>query len=106
MKFRGQIPVELLFWMGALLMLGSAGLNSDPDASHLTLCPLANLGFDWCPGCGIGRAIACLLQGELMKSLEYHWFGLPALLIICLRIYTLMKLELSKRFKEKEKSYV
>jgi hypothetical protein len=106
MKFRGQIPVELIFWMSALLLLGSAGLTSDPTASHLTLCPLANLGFDWCPGCGIGRSIAYLLQGELMKSLQNHWFGLPALLIICYRIYTLMKLELSKRFKEKEKSYV
>ena len=106
MKFRGQIPVELIFWMSALLLLGSAGLTSDSAASHLTLCPLANLGFDWCPGCGIGRSIAYLLQGELMKSLQNHWFGLPALLIICYRIYTLMKLELSKIFKEKEKSYV
>jgi hypothetical protein len=104
MKFLAQIPFELIFWMSALLMLGSGA--TDHAADHFTLCPLANLGFSWCPGCGIGRSITYLLHGNLMESFKYHWFGLPALLIICYRIFTLMKLELSKRLKEKERSYV
>jgi hypothetical protein len=106
MKILAKIPLELLFWMSALLMLGSAGMVTEAGADHFTLCPLANLGFSWCPGCGIGRAIGHLLHGELIESFKYHWFGLPALLIICYRIYTLMKLELTKRLKEKEKCYV
>ena len=104
MKFWAQIPLELLFWMTALVMLGAAASTAGND--HFTLCPLANLGFSWCPGCGIGRAIGALLHGHFMESFKYHWFGLPALLIICYRIYTLMKLELTKRLKEKEKCYV
>ncbi|MDB5019000.1 MAG: hypothetical protein JWQ28_127 [Pedobacter sp.] len=106
MKFWAQIPLELLFWMGALLMLGSAGMGTQLEENHFTLCPLANLGFSWCPGCGIGRSIGLLLQGQVLESFKYHWFGSPALLIICHRIYTLMRLELTKRIKEKEKCYV
>jgi hypothetical protein len=106
MKIWPQIPFELLFWMSALLMLGNAGMDVKADGHHFTLCPLANLGISWCPGCGIGRAITHLLHGQIMESLKYHWFGLPALMIICYRIYTLMKLELTKRLKEKEKCYV
>jgi hypothetical protein len=106
MKIWAQIPFELLFWMSALLMLGSAGMGSPGEVNHFTLCPLANMGFSWCPGCGIGRAITHLLHGQVLESFKYHWFGLPALLIICYRIYTLMRLQLTKRFKEKEKCYV
>ncbi|WP_240618525.1 DUF2752 domain-containing protein [Pedobacter yonginense] len=57
---------------------------------HFTLCPLANLGFEnWCPGCGLGRSISHILHGEFSNSFSEHWFGLPALLIILYRIYTL-----------------
>jgi hypothetical protein len=106
MKFWALLPYELVFWIVALLLLGSAGTDSAQGVNHFTLCPLANLGFTWCPGCGIGHSITQLLQGHVMESFKYHWFGLPALLIIFFRIYSLMKQELSKRFREKEESYV
>ncbi|WP_242689299.1 DUF2752 domain-containing protein [Pedobacter sp. SYSU D00535] len=48
-------------------------------------------GFSWCPGCGLGRSIIFLLHGELLASLNLHYFGLPALAILVLRIYTLTK---------------
>jgi hypothetical protein len=106
MKFSARLPYELVFWIVALLLLGSAGTDTAPGVNHFTLCPLANMGFSWCPGCGIGHAITQLLHGNLTGSFRYHWFGLPALLIIFYRIYSLMKQELNKRFREKEESYV
>jgi hypothetical protein len=106
MKFQNRIPFELLFWIFALLLLAWADPGREQAANHFTLCPLATWGFTWCPGCGIGRSITHLLHGHVAESWNYHWFGLPGLLIICYRVYTLMKLELRKRIKEKEKNYV
>jgi hypothetical protein len=106
MKFRDHIPIELLLWIFGLILLAAADLRHDLSGHHMTLCPLANLGFNWCPGCGLGRSIAHLLHGNVVASWNFHWFGLPALVIICYRVYTLMKLELIRRVKEKEKSYV
>lgn len=104
-----QLPVELIFWILALLLL----MLSDGDsanASHFSLCPLANLGITWCPGCGIGRSIAALLHGEFGLSISYHWFGVPALFIIVCRIIVLVKLQRVRGrlliLERKEKDYV
>lgn len=86
MKIVKQIPLELIFWITALLLLGL----SNPGSHHYSFCILSNLGFEkWCPGCGLGRSISHLLQGEFVASFKQHWFGLPALLILVHRIYTL-----------------
>ncbi|WP_374166920.1 DUF2752 domain-containing protein [Arcticibacter sp. MXS-1] len=47
------------------------------------------LGFRWCPGCGLGRSIACVLHGEVTRSFDYHWFGIPALAVLIHRIWLL-----------------
>jgi hypothetical protein len=68
---------------------------------------LANLGFNWCPGCGLGRSLSHLLHGELRQSIQMHWFGIPALLVLLYRIFILSKQELIKRnLIGKEKYYV
>jgi len=84
-----KLPVELICWVSALTLL----YFSNPHAHHFTLCPLENAGFDWCPGCGLGRSIALLMHGELEASLGMHWLGIPAFLVIIHRIYTLSKRE-------------
>jgi hypothetical protein len=94
MKRITSIPIELLFWIMALLCLAMAKPETQGHVQHLTLCPLANLGIEWCPGCGIGRSITHLLHGNLAMSLTFHWFGVPALIIILFRIWTLGKLYL------------
>lgn len=95
MKILRRLPFELFFWISALVLLGTADLHDHGDAAHFTLCPLASLGFSWCPGCGIGRAIAHLLQGDFDASLEQHWFGIPALLILGYRIMGLTRSSLA-----------
>ncbi|MNK38463.1 hypothetical protein D3C87_570540 [compost metagenome] len=79
--------VELVFWVLALTLLATA----DPHEHHFTLCPIANLGFEWCPGCGLGRSITAIFNADFNASFRHHWFGVPALLIILYRIYQLGK---------------
>nr|WP_121269976.1 DUF2752 domain-containing protein [Pedobacter schmidteae] len=100
-----HLPFELFFWITALVLLGTADVSG--HETHFTLCPLANMGFKWCPGCGIGHAIAHLLQGDVAASIKAHWFGIPALLIISYRIVTLIKMNWKKiKIKNKEEGYV
>lgn len=84
-----RLPLELFFWILAVVLLATA----DPHAHHFSLCPLANLGIEWCPGCGLGRSISALFHGEIKESLNFHWFGIPALMVIVYRIITLSKLK-------------
>lgn len=98
---------ELIFWVLALMALAIAAPEEYGHAHHFTLCPLANLGIDSCPGCGVGRSITQLLHGNLTESWKHHWFGIPALLIIVFRIVGLIKLNIkSFKIKYKEKKYV
>lgn len=81
-----RFPLELCIWSGALIVLAL----SYPGAKHFTLCPMANLGIHWCPGCGLGRSLSYLLQGEIRLSWDQHWFGIPALSILIYRILQLL----------------
>jgi len=99
MKMLTYIPVELIFWVAALTGLFLAEPEVQKHMDHFTLCPLANLGMTWCPGCGIGRSITQLLHGNLEASLAFHWFGIPALVIILCRIWSLLAWHM-KNYKE------
>jgi hypothetical protein len=77
---------ELIFWIAALIALAIC----DPaQPAHFSLCPFKLLGITWCPGCGIGHAIAFLFHGDIARSIDAHWFGIPALGIILWRIIVL-----------------
>ncbi len=89
MKWLARVPLELTFWMTALVLLAAAKPADHHYGQHFTFCPLANLGLSWCPGCGLGRAVTQLLHGNIRESLHYHWLGIPALLIISYRVVTL-----------------
>lgn len=82
-----KLPVELLFFLTALIGL----YFLDSSTSHHSLCPLAAMGLDFCPGCGIGRSIHYFMHGNFKASLEMHPFGFFAFGVIIHRIYTLTK---------------
>jgi hypothetical protein len=82
---------ELVFWIAALTALA---LMDPTNQTHFSLCPLKALGFKWCPGCGLGHAISFLFHGEIRKSFHAHWLGIPAVIVIVLRIYVLIRLRL------------
>jgi len=77
---------ELIFWIAAVIALAAA---NPATASQYTLCPLKLMGITWCPGCGIGHAISWLLHGNISRSWQAHWLGVPALIIIAYRIFNL-----------------
>ena len=77
-----KFPFELLVWLSALVFLAI----NNPSVHPYTLCPFSNLGFSWCPGCGLGRSISSLLHFDLSGSIHYHWFGIPAFFILLNRI--------------------
>jgi hypothetical protein len=78
---------ELAFWIAAIVSLAF----TDPAGPvHFSLCPLKALGITWCSGCGLGHSISYLFHGDINNSLHAHWLGIPAIVIILYRIYTLM----------------
>jgi hypothetical protein len=62
-----------------------------PGESHFTICPLSNLGFEFCPGCGLGNSISLLFKGDFLASFHSHPLGIFAFLIITFRIFTIIK---------------
>jgi hypothetical protein len=82
------IEPELILWVIALAALAFI----DPyGEQHYSLCFFRNLGFDFCPGCGLGRSIGLLYRGELDASLNAHPLGAIALGVILARIVRLFK---------------
>ncbi|MBE0569972.1 MAG: DUF2752 domain-containing protein [Ignavibacteriaceae bacterium] len=66
-------------------------LIHSPGETHFTICPLSNLGFDFCLGCGIGNSISYIFRGDFITSFHSHPVGIFALFIITLRIITIIK---------------
>lgn len=87
-----KVPLELIFWCVGLTSLWWL----DPYGSHGSLCPLYLLGFDWCPGCGLGRSISLLMKGELTASWALHPLGGFTLAVILYRIFEIIKHLLTK----------
>lgn len=77
---------ELVFWISALVLL----FVMVPSTSHFTLCPLANLGLSFCPGCGIGHAVHHAMWFRFSASVAAHPLGILALIIILFRIIKLI----------------
>ncbi|MDO8967787.1 DUF2752 domain-containing protein [Algoriphagus sp.] len=86
--YLNRFPLELVFWIGSIIAI----LMLDPHSgSHLSLCPLSQLGIDWCPGCGLGRSMSLLAHGEFEASLSMHPLGILAYGVIFHRIWNLVK---------------
>ncbi len=79
--------MELIFWCVALLWLYFIKI----ETTHFTLCPLSNLGLDFCPGCGLGKSISLIFSGDFVQSLHAHPLGVLALIIILHRIIVLFR---------------
>jgi hypothetical protein len=78
--------MEAWTWLIAIALLAM----TDPDScGHFTLCLFKNLGFDFCPGCGLGHGIALLFRGRLADSWAAHPLAIPAVIILLYRSYTL-----------------
>lgn len=83
-----SIGFEAVSWITGVLFLA---FFNPPGQIHFTICPLANLGIDFCPGCGLGNSISYILKGNLNASFAAHPLGAFALIIILFRIVSLIK---------------
>ena len=79
-----RLPVEAIVWTAGLLILA---LYDPHQQEHMSICVFNNLGFQYCPGCGLGRSISYFLRGDIMMSLTAHPIGIAAALILVYRIY-------------------
>jgi hypothetical protein len=83
-----RFPLELVIWIGSIFAI----LALDPmGEAHVSLCPLDQLGLDWCPGCGLGRSMNLLAHGEIQASWSMHPLAMFAFVVIFSRIWTLIK---------------
>ncbi len=85
-SFIKYLNFEALIWIAGLSFL--AFFNSSDH--HFTICPIKNLGFSFCPGCGLGQSISFIFKLEFLKSFITHPLGIPAFLILIHRIILLI----------------
>lgn len=90
------LGLEGIIWIVSLIYLASF---TESNQQHFTICPLSNLGFDYCPGCGLGKSISLILHGNIFESFDFHLLGIPALIIILFRISQLIKINYLIHFK-------
>jgi hypothetical protein len=83
-----QAPLEAVFWSAGLIALAFYYPMED---QHVSFCLFKYLGFNFCPGCGLGRSISYLLHGDILSSLQSHPLGFIALLILLHRIFQLTR---------------
>lgn len=80
--------IEAVVWSVGLVAMGLM----DPEGAQLvSLCPLDALGLSFCPGCGLGHAVAYLARGDLTASVQAHPLGLPAVLILSVHVARLLR---------------
>jgi hypothetical protein len=79
-----HLPIEAIVWSAGLLILA---LYNPHHQEHMSLCLFNNLGFRYCPGCGLGRSVSYFLHGDVVMSFSAHPAGIPAVIILLFRIY-------------------
>lgn len=80
--------VEAVVWCVGLVAMATMAPNGDP---LFRLCPLNALGAPFCPGCGLGHAVAHLARGNLTASIQAHPLGVPAVLILVTHVVRLLR---------------
>jgi Protein of unknown function (DUF2752) len=79
---------ELFSWLFSLTALAVMQPTTD---SHYSLCLFKMLGWQFCPGCGLGHSISWFFHGNVRASLSAHPLGIFAIFVILSRIFTLLR---------------
>ncbi|MCL5021399.1 MAG: DUF2752 domain-containing protein [Bacteroidetes bacterium] len=82
-----RIGLEAIVWIAAFVYFA---IHNPYVQAGFTICPLENLGFHYCPGCGLGRAVSFLLHGDITRSIHTHILGIPATIILLSRTFSLL----------------
>jgi hypothetical protein len=84
-----KISLEAIAWLGGLSALA---LMSPDSTQHYSFCVFKNLGFNYCPGCGLGHSISYFLHGDLALSWQAHPLGAVATIILVSRAFSLLRM--------------
>lgn len=79
--------------MAAIVALAASNPATE---GHYQLCLFSHLGFNHCPGCGMGHAIGWIFHGDLAASWHAHPLGVLALAVLLYRIFTLLKDDITR----------
>ena len=74
---------ELFCWVVALLVIFFSPMAGP------SLCIFDAVGMNSCPGCGIAHAMKSAMHLDLIQSFREHPFGIPAVIVLCYRVYVL-----------------
>ncbi|WP_341833913.1 DUF2752 domain-containing protein [Chitinophaga pollutisoli] len=66
----------------------------DPHANLPSLCFWRWIGFESCPGCGLGHSVSHLFHGHWQESWETHKLGAPTIAALLWRIGQLTKIQI------------
>ncbi len=83
-----RFHLEAFFWIAAI---GTLALTDPLKEGHASLCLIKNTGLGFCPGCGLGHSISWLFRGNIAASIQSHPLGIPAVIILLMRSYKLLK---------------
>jgi len=75
---------EAAIWITALVLLASMDISD--LSGHASLCPFHALGLGYCPGCGLGRSIALIFNGQFANAWDMHPIGIIAIPLLLWRI--------------------
>lgn len=92
-----RVDSEAYIW---LLGLAVVAIANPYGEQHYTLCLFKNLGFNFCPGCGLGRSIGLLARGDFAASFQMHPLGGPAVAVLLCRVVKLFRNALQSNHKE------
>lgn len=76
----------LAFSIGLLIL----GMMNPETTNGPGFCLLENLGFQYCPGDGLGHSIAFLFRGDIYNAMQANILGPFAILILSSRILHLL----------------
>lgn len=78
---------EAFVWLAGLTYLAFINPYS---SNHLSFCALDLIGVDNCPGCGLGRSISMIFHGDFHSSVNTHFLGWFAVIVLSVRIVSLL----------------
>lgn len=91
--FIKKIDWELILFSSSLLYLAITDPNTQ---GHFTLYPPYYLFGIKSPGYNLGHSISYLLHGNIIRSLQSHWLGIPATVILLMRIMNLIQRKIKR----------
>ncbi|SMO34594.1 Protein of unknown function [Gracilimonas mengyeensis] len=71
-----------MVFSGGLLLLALM----EPTTTGTSWCLFELVGFDFCPGEGLGHSIAYTFRGDITSALDAHFAGPAAVIILISRI--------------------